>query len=250
MKSIFRTSVLCLLTSCFYQSASADAMNDLAEAMYRSENQLAPTQQAISSQAILSFLQISKQQPNQWHWSQFESLPRDYEYEKAKASPDINKKARYMVSRTIDSERNMSIDVYGTKQRPEVVVLSSAGYGFHEPESLWKLNEKDMKRLNSNCNFGKITITSHYKDKEVHWGTIEQTNWIDYQRILSYSTAKNHPLYIVSSSGGGSVVTATFSSGINTKYIFTPYKDKLPEYIKEFGWNTTKQKKKVKCTVS
>lgn len=194
---------------------------------------------AVSSQEIFSWLKIPQHQSAQWQWQTFQNIPNIDEDDSREIQQDGVHKSRYSLSYSLDSKRNVQMEIHGSNKNPQVVIISSGGWGFHELNQLWKLDFKGANKLKSNCNFAKSTV----KDDD-------STSWIDEQTVYAYTMPNAHTLYIVASSGGGTVETSVFNYGVNRQYIITPHKQQLSVWIQQYGWNTNAKGVQIKkCTL-
>lgn len=182
-------------------------------------------------------LLIPKNRNINWTWDNFKKLPPFIEELKG-----FQKfQGYYVLSRSLDTKANLTVDIYGTKDYPEFLIIQSGGWGITDEQKLVKPKLNDFNKLASNCNFGKVEISD---------GNDRGSKWIDYQNIYVTKPNNNYkPLYIVDSKGGATVITGVFNEGINTSTLITYNLNNLPTYIEKFAWNKNNQGKKLKCVI-
>lgn len=202
------------------------------------------------------FPTVEKMRNADWTWQNFVTLPNA-----SKLTKDTQFKGKYSVIQTIREENpNTTITFYGTKERPEVAVIESRTWGAANTEKTLFVRLDMLKGnvpLKSNCNFKNISEVEADKDEDGH--SYESGADLAFQQvyilpksiaILSNQAAGKNDLYVASSQVETYVVTGSFQTQAYTLSIITPYKDKLGKYIKEFGWHTTKQGRKVNCSIN
>lgn len=184
-----------------------------------------------------------------WTWKTFQNLPKA-SGDSNGISKDQNAKGRYYLARSLGGVQDVT--AYGSQSAPNVVVFYSGGWGTQDENSLLKLsdvvNTNNLTKLNSTCNFGKVTDS--YKGKDSSGHRFSGTNYIDYQTVYKWSQAGRQPLYVVALKGGGWVETSVFNQGLNASVIVTPDYKALGSIIARHGWHKNNAGKLVSCKVS
>lgn len=188
-----------------------------------------------------------------WTWATVAKLPTISKLEKDAVYPQY-----FSRSLTISEDNpNTTVTFYGTKQAPEVAVIEARTWGAgNTQETLFP--RLDMLKgnipLKSNCNFKNLDISEKVKDKEA--GDYETGASLTFQQayilpknIASLANVGKRDLYVASLQSETYVITSVFQTQAYTMSIITPNKAKLGKFINDFGWQTNKQDKKVKCTI-
>lgn len=171
-----------------------------------------------------------------WKWGGFESLPTNGSYAQKVSNQYSTNKSEYTLSRGIVG--NKSIELIGSKARPEVIKFNS-GYG--EGNELWQLsqiiNPTNVTKLKSNCNLKNIAVGGGE-------GNGDSGDTLEYQNFYKWQRAGSQPLYIAESKGEGYVITSVFNN-YNWKN-YTVVRD--PKLFNKYDvWNTLKNGKEVSC---
>lgn len=177
----------------------------------------------------------------EWRWQNFGASS-------TQLTQDYSNKNRYFVSYDLQGNGvQNNITIYGTKQKPEFAVIESYN-NYDEDKPFIRLDKtKGLKRLKSNCNFKNINQATGKPD---HMGYNSSSLEIQQVYQLPKPTKNATQLYMAANYSSSVVITEVFNASLGSTAIITPYKNKLGSYINEFGWNTDKRGRTVKCTVS
>ena len=188
-----------------------------------------------------------------WTWQNFASLPNT---DPLQADPQ--NKSRYSITQYISEENpQTTITFYGTKERPEVAIIESRTWGAGNTQDSLFVRLDMLKGnipLKSNCNFRRVTVSESDKDSDGF--SYETGATLDFQQayilpknISSLAAGKNN-LYVASLQAESYVITGSFQAQAYTLSIITPDKRKLGQFMTTYGWNTNKNGKEVRCSVS
>lgn len=186
-----------------------------------------------------------------WTWKNIAKLPH------ISALEQDSEHKTYMQTQNIREENpQITITFYGTKSKPEVAVIESRTWGMGNAQNSQFVRLDMLKGnipLQSNCNFRKISVNEIGEDNDI--GRYETGADLLFQQfyrlpkdIVSLAPAK-HDLYASSLQIKSYVTTSTFQSQAYTITIITPDQTKLGKYVTMYGWNTTKQGKKIMCRI-
>ncbi len=200
----------------------------------------------INTQPVLASLNEMRQVD--WTWDNFAALPNTEGLEE-----DYYIKNRYMLVQTVvDGDPLTTVTFYGSKKRPEVAVIETRRWGGED--AFARLDTlKGIEKLSSNCNFKELSVSEKHKDESGF--EYEQGGYLDFQQayllpknMQTLGSAKTD-LYMASSQATSYVVTGSLQQQGYTMSIITPNKNKLGQYIKDYGWDTDKKGKEVSCRV-
>ncbi|HBH33639.1 MAG TPA: hypothetical protein DDW38_03680 [Psychrobacter sp.] len=157
-----------------------------------------------------------------------------------------------LVQTVVDGDPLTNVTFYGSKKGPEVAVIESRRWGGEDAFARLDTLTGNVK-LSSNCNLKKVSFSE--KDKDDDGYEYEYGGYLDFQQV--YMLPKNMQtlgsaktdLYMASSQATSYVVTGTFQEQGYTMSIITPNKNKLGQYIKDYGWDTDKNGKQISCRV-
>ena len=195
---------------------------------------------------------VNKLRNESWTWQNFATL-----LNVDKLQRDVQNKNRYLMTQTVNEENpNTTITFYGTKERPEVAVIESRTWGAANTQDS-RFVRLDMLKgnlpLKSNCNFRDVSISESGDDDGFYY---ESGATLDFQQaytlpknISSLAAGKNN-LYVASSQVETYVITGSFQTQAYTLSIISPDKSKLGQFMTTYGWNTNKNGKEVRCSVS
>lgn len=200
----------------------------------------------VNTQPVLAT--VNKMRQVDWTWDNFATLPNTEGLQE-----DYNFKNRYMLVQTVvDGDPLTNVTFYGSKKGPEVAVIESRRWGGEDAFARLDTLTGNVK-LSSNCNLKKVSFSE--KDKDDDGYEYEYGGYLDFQQV--YMLPKNMQtlgsaktdLYMASSQATSYVVTGTFQEQGYTMSIITPNKNKLGQYIKDYGWDTDKNGKQISCRV-
>lgn len=184
-----------------------------------------------------------------WTWDNFAALPNT-----EGLVEDYYVKNRYQLVQTVvDDDPLTTVTFYGNKQRPEVAVIETRRWGGEDAFARLDTLKGNVK-LSSNCNFKEVSVSEKHQDSDGH--EYEEGGYLEFQQTFllpkdmqALGSAKTD-LYMASLQATSYVITGSYQEQGYTKSIITPNKNKLGQYINDYGWNTDKKGKKVSCKVS
>lgn len=201
----------------------------------------------INTQPVLATL--NKMRQVDWTWDNFAALPNTEGLQE-----DYYVKNRYMLIQTVvDGDPLTNVTFYGSKKGPEVAVIETRRWGGEDAFARLDTLTGNVK-LSSNCNLKKVPLSE--KDKDDDGYEYEYGGYLEFQQV--YMLPKNMQtlgsaktdLYMASSQATSYVATSTFQEQGYTMSIITPNKNKLGQYIKDYGWDTDKSGKEISCRVN
>lgn len=200
----------------------------------------------INTQPVLATLNEMSQVD--WTWDNFAALPNTEGLQE-----DYNLENWYrLVQTVVEGDPLTTVTFYGSKERPEVAVVETRRWG--GKDAFARLDTlKGIEKLSSNCNFKKLSFSEQVKEDDGF--EYENGGNLDFQQV--YLLPKNMPvlgsaktdLYMASSQATSYVITGSFQEQGYTMSIITPNKNKLGQYIKDYGWDTDKKGKEISCRV-